>query len=143
MNVSPLNRKLEASDVAPERLAGNPQLTEEQKVGEATRQFEAILLRQILASTQKAVIKSRFTDDSTASGIYQDMITSQLADSISKSGSMGLAKTLEHEFTQQAHATAKTAHGHSQETPAATAGADAGSGLRSARHAHILRTSTH
>ena len=84
-----------------DQIAGNKALTQEQKIGEATRQFEAMLLRQILESTQKTVIKSKYSEDSTATGIYRDMITSQLADSISKSGSLGLGETLKREFTQQ------------------------------------------
>jgi peptidoglycan hydrolase FlgJ len=103
MNVTSLQRKLEASDIPPEQLAGNKQLTEAQKIGEATREFEAILLRQILESTQKTVIQSKLSSDSTASTIYRDLITNQLADSISKSGGVGLAKTLHAEFTRQLH----------------------------------------
>ena len=87
-----------------DQIAGNKALTQEQKIGEATRQFEAMLLRQILESTQKTVIKSKYSEDSTATGIYRDMITSQLADSISKSGSLGLGDTLKREFTQQTRA---------------------------------------
>ena len=95
MNVSPLTPHINASEIAPERLAKNPKLTEQQKVAEASRQFESILLKQILESSQKTVIKSKLTEDSTASGIYHDMITTQLADSISKSGKFGLSQTFE------------------------------------------------
>ena len=80
MEISALHTDLKAPDVPLERLAGNRSLSEEQKVAEASRQFEAILLRQILESTQKTVIPSEFSDNSTASGIYRDMITAQLAD---------------------------------------------------------------
>jgi flagellar protein FlgJ len=100
MNVNPLPKAVNASDIAPERLAGNTALSEQQKIAEASRQFEAILLRQILESSQKAVIPSRFTDNSTASSIYRDMITTQLADSISKSGTLGFAKTFEQQLTR-------------------------------------------
>lgn len=106
MNVLPVHRKLEASEVAPELLAGNKQLTEEQKIGEAARQFEAVLLRQILESGQKTVIKSSLTEDSTANSIYRDVITNQLADSISKSGTLGLARTLKSEFMRRIQASA-------------------------------------
>ncbi len=103
MNIPSLQPKLDASDVPMEQIAGNKLLTEDQKIGEATRQFEAVLLRQILESTQKTVIKSKFSEDSTATGIYRDMVTSRLADSISKSGGLGLGETLKHEFTRQVH----------------------------------------
>src|ERR1700753_3504416 len=85
----------DAQDIAPENLMGNKQLTEDQKIAQASRQFEAIMLQQILSETQKPVITSEFTDNSTASGIYQDYVTNTLADSMSQSGTLGLAKVLE------------------------------------------------
>jgi peptidoglycan hydrolase FlgJ len=106
MDVSPIQRSITASDIPPERLAGNSQLTEKQKVAEAARQFEAILLRQILENTQKTVIHSDYSDESTTASIYRDLVTNQLADSISKSGTFGLAKTLERQFTRQLSALA-------------------------------------
>ena len=57
MNVPPLNPNIDASQIAPERLAKNSKLTEQQKIAEASRQFESILLKQILDSSQKTVIK--------------------------------------------------------------------------------------
>ena len=100
MNVSPLNPHIDASSIAPEQLAKNKSLTEHQKIAEASRQFESILLKQILESSQKTVIKSKLTDDSTASSIYKDMVTTRLADSISKSGSFGLTQTFEHQLNR-------------------------------------------
>ncbi len=104
MVIAPLPKAVNASDISPERLAGNTVLSEQQKIAEASRQFEAILLRQILSSTQKTVIPSKFTDNSTAADIYRDMITNQLAESISKSGAFGLAKAFEHQLTRPAAA---------------------------------------
>jgi len=100
MEVAPLQRQIDAADLAPERLAGNPHLSEGQKIAEASRRFEAVLLRQILENTQKTVIPSKFADDSTAASIYRDMITTQLADGISKSGTFGLAKTFEQQLNR-------------------------------------------
>jgi peptidoglycan hydrolase FlgJ len=98
MNLSPLQPKIDASTIAPDRLANNPKLTEKQKIAEASRQFEAILLKQVLESSQKTVIKSKLTPESTSSSIYHDMVTTQLADSISKSGKFGLSQTFEHQL---------------------------------------------
>jgi peptidoglycan hydrolase FlgJ len=111
MDISPIQPRTNAAEVPLEHLAGNSRLSEGQKIAEATRQFEAILLRQILESARKSVIHSRFTDDSTAASIYHDLVSSQLADSISKSGTLGLAKSLERQLTRQLH-------------PAANAGSD-------------------
>ncbi len=99
MNIAALqSNKVSAADIAPEALAGNQSLSEHQKIAEASRQFEAMLLRQILAETQKPVIQSAFTDNSTAAGIYQDLATNQMADSLSKSGALGFAQVFDRQL---------------------------------------------
>lgn len=92
-----------AADINPESLAGSKTLTEKQKIHEASRQFEAILLRQILSEAQKPVITSDFTDNSTAAGIYQDFIVNQMSDSLSKSGALGFAKIFEQQLSPPDH----------------------------------------
>lgn len=111
MQVTPLPSQINAANIAPDRLADNPNLTQHQKIAEASRQFEAILLRQILASTQQTMIKSSYTDNSTSAGIYQDMITNQLADNISKTGVLGLAKVFEQQLEHPAPAASKAGTG--------------------------------
>ena len=100
MKVPPLHPHVVASEIAPERLAKNSSLTDEQKIAEASRQFESILLKQILESSQKTVIKSKLSNDSTASSIYHDMVSTRLADSISKSGAFGLSQTFEQQLNR-------------------------------------------
>jgi Rod binding domain-containing protein len=107
MDVTALqSRRIVASDIAPEQLAGNTRLTENQKIGEASRQFEAVLLRQILSESQKNVMSSESADNSTTAGIYQDLITNTLADNISKSGKFGLAKVFEQQLSHPVRRTA-------------------------------------
>ena len=101
MNVAPLLSHVSAADIPPERLSGNTSLSEPEKIAEASRQFEAILLRQILSESQKVAIPSKYSDHSVASDIYRDMVTNQLADSISKSGTFGLAKTFERQLNHK------------------------------------------
>ncbi|MFO1511398.1 MAG: rod-binding protein [Verrucomicrobiota bacterium] len=109
MQINPLQRQVQAADVPFERLAGNSQVSEAAKVTEVSRQFEAVLLRQILGDAQKKIFASTMNPDSVAGGVYQDMITNQLADSISRSGGFGLAhaleKQLQHEFKSTQPAT--------------------------------------
>ena len=105
MTITPLAPATDASNIPIEELAANKHLNEQQKVAEASRQFEAIMLRQILSESQKPVITSEFTDNSTAAGIYQDYITNTLADSMSKSGTVGLTKVFEQQLS---HPTPKT-----------------------------------
>src|ERR1700733_7119362 len=99
MTIAPIKSAVDPANTPVEELAGNKSLTEQQKIAEASRQFEAIMLRQILSESQKPVITSEFTDNSTAAGIYQDYITNTLADSISKSGTLGLAKVFEQQLS--------------------------------------------
>jgi Rod binding domain-containing protein len=101
MELKPLSSSVRASDVAMENLAGNPHLSEQQKLGEVSRQFEAVLLRQILQNAQKTHFASKFSGDSATSSIYQDMVTTQMADGISKSGAFGLAQSLKEQLNHE------------------------------------------
>jgi flagellar protein FlgJ len=85
-----------------ERLAHHPALSEQEKIAEASRQFEAVLLRQILAEAQKPLFKSKFTDHSFAADVYRDLTVQHLADALSRHGSFGLAQTLTAELNRPA-----------------------------------------
>jgi Rod binding domain-containing protein len=95
-----------------EKLAGNPNIPQDEKVREVSRQFEAVLLRQILSEARKPVIAGG--QQSSSSGVYDDMINNQMADDISRSGGFGLAKSLQ---TQLVHQVLPNA---SHNTPTAT-----------------------
>ena len=101
MEIGTINPQVNAADLPLERLATNSALTGQKKVEELSRQFEAVLLRQILTEAQKTVFKTKYADDTTASQIYRDMTVQQLADSISRSGAFGLGKTLSKDLTRQ------------------------------------------
>jgi Rod binding domain-containing protein len=101
MEILALQRQVRAADLPLEQLASNKQIPESVKLAEASRQFEAVLLRQILTQAQKTVFPSKLIIQTAASGVYQDLITSQLAESISRSGSFGLAAGLEKQLQQQ------------------------------------------
>ena len=101
MNPLAIHPRINASDVPLHDLAANKNIPDTEKVAEVSRQFEAVLLRQILQETRKSSISPSSSADATTSGIYDDMINSQLADSISRSGSFGLAKSLQGELAHQ------------------------------------------
>jgi flagellar protein FlgJ len=101
MDIPALHSQVKASSVPFDQLAGNPNVSQKDKVKEACRQFEAVLLRQILGEARKTVITSSEETDSNEKGIYDDMINNQMADSISRSGSFGLAKSLEDQLVRQ------------------------------------------
>lgn len=89
-----------------ERLERNPCVSESEKANEASRQFESLLLRQILTAARKTVIHSDLETKSTATDIYQDLVNSQLADAISQSGTFGLARSLQVQLGRQVHPSA-------------------------------------
>ena len=98
---SPTESSRVAESMPIEQLAGNKTLSQSEKIAQASRQFEAVLLRQILGAARKTVFKSKAKEDSLTSGIYQDLVTDQLADSISRSGSFGLARSLQSQLQHQ------------------------------------------
>jgi len=100
MEVTSLQRRVDAAEVGIERLASNPQLSKAEKIEEASRQFEALLLRQILSSAR--VLNPGIQDQSVRSGIYQDMLIHHLADTIAHSPrGIGLSDALNRELGQQ------------------------------------------
>lgn len=102
MEITSLQPGMKSAEVPMERLAGNQKLTEQEKVAEASRQFEAILVRQILQDAQKPLIRSTLVQSTATSEIYRDMVTSHMADGIAKSGMIGLAKTFEKQLSHPA-----------------------------------------
>jgi Rod binding domain-containing protein len=103
MDVSALqSRRLDITNLSLDQMAASTQIDEKQKIGEVSRAFEAVLLRQILQESQKPAFPSKLMGNSAADSIYKDMVVNQLAENISKSGSFGLAKSLAGELQQQA-----------------------------------------
>src|SRR5258706_15985369 len=98
MDISGIQRHVKASELSLDHLASNPNVPEHEKVKEVSRQFEAVLLRQILTQANKPLFGSPLIKNSTTTAIYQDMVTNQLAEQVSRSGSFGLAKSLSHQL---------------------------------------------
>lgn len=101
MELSPLQTRIDPASLPPERLADHPQLSEQAKVAELSRQFEAVLLRQILGSAQKTMFPSSANPQSFGGEVYRDMIVQNLADGISQSGDFGLATSLQTQLGRQ------------------------------------------
>jgi peptidoglycan hydrolase FlgJ len=122
MQISALKPHVNAADLPIEKLASNPNVSDSEKVGQACRQFEAVFLRQIFQEARKTVISSSTNQNSSISGIYDDMVNNQLADGISSSGAFGLAKSLQAQLVHQVlpGATEHGASGHTSLNPNAT-----------------------
>ncbi|MSR42728.1 MAG: hypothetical protein EXS29_00635 [Pedosphaera sp.] len=92
----------EAEQLAPEKLAGNPHVSEADKISIASKHFEAILVRQFLTEAQKPLLAPKGQMSGATSEIYRDMMTDTLANQISKSGTLGLARQFQAQFTPHA-----------------------------------------
>lgn len=101
MDVTPLQGTVKATSIPFEELANNPGVSQKDKIKEACRQFEALLLRQVLTEARKTVIKSPEEQESNETQIYNDMVNNQLAESISSSGALGLSKSVESQLLRQ------------------------------------------
>lgn len=112
MDISSLPLRVNAAALPMEKLEANPRLSEEEKIGELGRQFETVLLRQILRDAQKTVFKSSILSESAATSVYQDMIAEQFADSISRSGSLGLGDSLRRQLTRELSASGPETTSH-------------------------------
>lgn len=101
MDIGSLHAPVAAGTIPIERLEVSTQLTSADKVAEAARQFEAILLRQILTAARKSVIQSDLQPRSATADVYEDMLNTQLADAISRAGSFGLANSLQSQLQRE------------------------------------------
>ena len=105
MPISSINSQVAKAlpaEVPVEKIASSKTLNEQEKVAEMTRQFEAVLLRQVLNQAYKPAFKSTMMPDAGVTGsIYQDMMVNELADKISSSRTLGMATELQRQFTRQ------------------------------------------
>jgi flagellar protein FlgJ len=68
-------------------------------IKKATAQFEAIIMRQLLAPSIEPIMSGGLGGASgTGGGIYGHMLTEVLADSLAKGGGLGLGRMLEKQF---------------------------------------------
>ena len=96
MNVPILTSDLSATPLLRESPAkdGN----DPAKIAEAAEQFEGILLRQILSESMKPLL-----ENGPGSQVYGYFLTGSLADSIGKSGGLGLGHVLQTQLTKGKH----------------------------------------
>ncbi len=101
MSVSPLSVNKSVSLIPLEQLAKNPDVSQPDKIAVVAQQFESYLLRTFLGEARKSLAHSSCALGSGSQQIYQDMVTAQMADNISKSGSFGLGSMLQAQLERQ------------------------------------------
>lgn len=89
----------DAAGAAARRASGQPS---QQQIRAAARQFEAIILRQLLTPAIEPLMSGGLSGESKAkggSGVYGYFATDVLANSLSQGNGLGLAKMLEKQLT--------------------------------------------
>lgn len=92
------------------RIAGGPARPAPDDVKKAAKQFEAILVRQLLAPAVEPMMKGSFGGAGPGSGVYGYMLTDVLANSVSQGGGLGLAAIIESQLSPRADSSAEPAH---------------------------------
>ena len=76
------------------RLANHPHLKEEEKMEAVAKEFEVMLVKQVLKSAQQPLTESGSTFFPTqgTGAIYGDMMIDTLSGSVGRAGQLGLAR---------------------------------------------------
>ena len=82
------------------RLRGQAQQQDNKAIKEAARQFESMFAQMMLKSMREASFKSDLVE-SNAMDTYQGMYDKELANQMSKRGTLGIADMLVRNFEQQ------------------------------------------
>ncbi|MGC4072519.1 MAG: rod-binding protein [Nibricoccus sp.] len=93
----------EPADLAALGAGNKSRATTPADVKKAAEQFEAIIMRQLLAPSIEPIMSGGMggngASGTSGGGVYAQMLTEVLADSLSKAGGLGLGKMLQKEFT--------------------------------------------
>ena len=101
MNIGAVQPKIDASAIPLEKLSGNSNVSDADKAKEVARQFEAVMVRQILKSAQQTGVKGLLEDSSASKDVYFDMMNYHMADAITRGGGVGLASAFQAQLQSQ------------------------------------------
>jgi flagellar protein FlgJ len=108
-------------------LLAPAQPDQREQLSAAAKQFEAIFLRQMLATARKADFGGKGLFDSEAIGTFRQMQDERFAEIASQTGALGMAKMIEAQLARMLPGGAGT--GAAAETAAAAAKGGTGDGV--------------
>ena len=73
-----------------------------EQVAEASKSFEAMMLRQFLNESMKPMFENGIFGESDKSGVYQYLVVDNLANAISQGEGLGLSSMIEFQLNQGA-----------------------------------------
>lgn len=95
-----LSATISPSLQAPE-LNQAPKASTDSELIDATRQFEAVFLRQFLGDALKPILHATPGSEGPGAGIYQYMMTDVIANSLTKQEQFGMASLLQMQLGEQ------------------------------------------
>jgi len=84
-----------------DRIADDASMSEQEKVAELAKEFEAMLVKQVLKGMQKTAGGSGLFPTKGPASIYGDMMMNSLSQSISDSRQLGFARLFENQLTNK------------------------------------------
>lgn len=96
MNIAAISNELTAPVLSSANAEGAQD--DPAKIAEAAKQFEGILLRQILSESMKPLL-----ENGPGAQVYGYFLTDSLADSIGKAGGLGLGHVLQTQLMKEGH----------------------------------------
>ena len=78
-----------------QELTFNKQMSEKEKIAEASKQFEGVLLRQYLKDALKPLVETELTKNTASDDIYRSYLIDIMAGSMADSGAFGVSNSLQ------------------------------------------------
>ena len=78
-----------------QELTFSSKMNEQQKVEQATQQFEGVMIRQYLKDAMKPLIETEMTKNSASDEIYRSYLVDIMSSSMAQSGGFGLSSALQ------------------------------------------------
>lgn len=91
---------LEGLQLIAERTKNGKQLSETE-IREVGRQFESLLLHQLLSTMRRSIPDSGLFGDSSAKDIYEDLFDQHIAEAVAQGGQTGIAETVVEELRRR------------------------------------------
>ena len=92
--MDPVSLKSDLNPVRANPPAGKPQSKEQKKLWNACKDFESVMMGQVLKQMRQTVQISDPLNNSQASKMYRDMLDDEMSKSMSKGGGFGLAEQM-------------------------------------------------
>jgi Rod binding domain-containing protein len=101
MNIGALQSGFRPGELSLEQVSTSSVISEQEKVAELARQFEGVMVRQMLREARQPMLESAPEGGSSDTRAYDDMVTDRMAEAITRGGGFGVASSLQAQLLRQ------------------------------------------